>query len=880
VSLWRHVTRGIRTLVHRRASDRELADEVGHYLEQATAANIARGMEPDAARRAASIAIGNATYTAEEARSYGWENLVETALADLRFAARKLRADPAFTIVALLTLSLGVGGTTAIFSAVNPILFQPLPYPQPERVVSIWEMRTDGARADGSFGMYSALAQRSRTVEHLAIYKAWQPTMTGTGEPQRFDGQRVTPEYFRALGIPPTAGRGLDSTDDRAGAPNVVLLSDGLWRRQFGADRSVVGRQITLDGDAYTVIGVMPASFENVVAPEASVWTTLRYDLSQGRAWGHHLHAIARLRPGVSSQAAERELDALAPAVIAEQHPPTYGDRISFGVASLHDDVIRGVKPALLAILGAMLLVLAIACVNVTNLLLARGVHRTPEFALRAALGAPRSRLVGQLLTESLLLALLGGVLGLVIARAGVTALVALSPTTLPRSSAIHVDPATFAFCFVIAAACAVSCALWPAARAGRSDPNRALQHDTRRSVGGHRRVRGMLVISEVALALVLLISSGLLLRSLQRLFAVDTGFDASAVLTMQVQTSGHRFDNDTVTQQYWSDVLNAVRGVAGVQSAAFTSSLPLSGDAPDTYGAFFESRPPEKGEDPSAQRYAVSGPYIETMGIQLVRGRSLRDADRAGTPRVALINEAYARRLFPSQDALGQRLRMGPVQEPVTVVGIVRDVRQQSLALSQTDAVYLPESQWPFVDRSMSLVVRAKPGLDAASLASSVRSAVWSVDKDQPVIRVATMQALVDASASERRFSLLLFEAFTLAALVLAAAGIYGVLAGSVAERTREIGVRAALGASRGRIVGRVLAEGGRLLLVGVVLGLVAAAGATRFIASLLFGVTRFDVMTYVGVLLTLGVVALVASAVPALRAARLDPATTLRAE
>ncbi|HVT59552.1 MAG TPA: ABC transporter permease [Thermoanaerobaculia bacterium] len=864
-------------LTNRTAADRDLTDEVQLYLDQATDEYVARGLSPGAARRAARLELGNVMIVREQVRSYGWENVVGTLVADLRYAARRLRAAPGFAAITVLILALGVGATTAIFSAVYPILFAPLPYPHPGRVAAIWEMGSDGSRNGGTFGIYRGLLERARSFEAMAVLKPWQPTLTGAADqPERCDGQRVSASYFHVLGVPPILGRDLQTSDDRLHGPNVVILSDALWRRRFGADRTIVGRPVTLDDDSYVVIGVMPKGFQNVLAPSAVLWAPLQYDMSQGTAWGHHLQTVGRLRPGVSVEQATREVGVLGQAVLREQHPETYGRDVRFIAAALQDDLTRGVKPALLAIIGAVTLVLVIACVNVTNLLLARGVHRRAEFALRAALGAGRGRLIRQLLTESLLLSALGGVAGLAVAMLGVRALAALSPPGLPRAGAIGVNEAAFIFGLCITTLIGLAFGLTPALQAGHTDPQQELQQGSRRTAGAHWRTRGALVVAEVALALVLLVSSGLLLRSFERLFAVAVGFDSSRLLTMQVQISGHKFDDDRTTVRFFDEALAAVRRVPGVTAAALTSQLPLSGDR-DEYGALFEPSRARHEDGYGVFRYAVSPGYLEAMRIPLRRGRLLDEHDRAGAPLAALISESLARRRFPVESPIGQRLRIGPAG-PYTIVGVVGDVKQLSLAVSEADAVYTTAGQWPFAEHAMSLVVRSRA--DAAALASAVRQAVWSIDKDQPVVRVATMDDLLAASAAERRFALILFEAFALAALVLAAAGIYGVLAGSVAERRREIGVRSALGASRGSILALVVRQGMMLTGLGVVIGLAGAAAASQAIAAMLFGVSRLDPVTYLGVIALLAGVSAVACAVPARRAASVDPTEALRAE
>ena len=801
-------------------------------------------------------------------------------MSDLKYAMRRLTAAPGFSAVAILTLALGIGATSAIFSAVNPVLFQPLPYPGASRIAMIIEMRSDGSRNDGTFGMYRELAARSRSFDAMAVVKPWQPTMTGADQPERFEGQRVSARYFHVLGVPPILGRDFQPPDDRLNGPNVVVLSDALWRRRFAADPAIVGRQITLDDASYSVIGVMPRGFENVIAPSAEVWAPLQYEMSQPRAWGHHLHTIGRLNPGVSVDQATRELDALGHAILDELRPVTYGrpgstgGNVTFVAAALQDEVTRSVKPALLAILGAVAVVLLVACVNVTNLLLARGVQRRGEFALRAALGAGRGRLIRQLLTESLLLAVIGGLAGTGVAILGVRALVALSPPDLPRLGAIGIDRTVFAFTFSVSAAIGLAFGVLPALHAARRDPQRDLSYGSIRAAGGLRPARSALVVAEVALALVLLVTSGLLLRSVQRLFAVEAGFDSSRLLTMQVQTSGRRFDDVRSMNRFFEQALEAVKRVPGVSAAALTSQLPLSADH-DEYGVHFESNP----DGYSTFRYAVSAGYVEAMRIPLRRGRTFTEDDRFGAPLVALINESFATRRFPGSDPIGRRLHVGPTDgPPYTIVGVVGDVKQLSLAMSDPDAVYIPASQWRFGDNVMSLVVRTRG--DAAALASAVRQAVWSIDKDQPIVRVATMDELVAASAGERRFASTLFETFAITALLLAAAGIYGVLAGSVAERTREIGVRAALGASRGRIVTLVVGQGMVLTGLGVVIGVAGAVASSRAIAGLLFGVSRVDPVTYLSVIALVCGVSAAACSVPAWRAVRVDPAATLRAE
>ena len=881
MALWRQLTRGLHALTHRDAADRDVADEVEHYLEQATAEHLARGLAPAEARRAARLEIGNPASLREEVRSSGWEHTIETLLTDLRYAARRLRRNPGFACVAIVTLGLGIGASTSVFSAANPILFERLPYPQAQRIVTIWEERKDGGRLASTFGAYRAMVERCHAFEALAVMRAWQPTIVGGTQPERVEGQRVSATYFRALGVSPTLGRDFLDAEDVLNGPRVAIVSDGLWRRRFGADPSILGRQITLDDVSYTIVGVMPPQFENVLTPAAEVWAPLQYDRAlpaQGREWGHHLRIVGRLRQDASLEQARGELDQLLRdmATIYGAAIADYGVPAQFVVTSLQHDITGAVRPAFVAVLGAVGLLLAIACVNVTNLLLGRGAQRRGEFAMRAALGAGRGRLIRQLLTESVLLALLGGGLGLLAATVGVRALVALSPPELPRVNAIELDTTVFAFALGVSMLIGIAVGLVPGLHASRTDLHSGM-HPGSRHTASHQFTRRLLVVAEVALALVLLVSAGLLLRSLQRLISISPGFDPSHLLTMQVQTS-RRFDPST-THNFYEQALDAVRGVPGVETAAFSSQLPLSGDL-DEYGVHFEPEPggpPEGGY--STFRYAVTPGYVETMGIPLRKGRLLDERDGSGAPIAVLISESLAIRKFGSSDPIGKRLFVGRQGQPwYTIVGVVGDVKQASLAASQSDAVYITTKQWYFADNVLTLVVRARG--DASTIAPAVRNAIWSVNKDQPVVRIAMMDDLVAATAAERRFAMIVFEVFALVALVLAATGIYGVLAGSVAERTREIGIRAALGASRHNILGLVVGQGMALTAIGIVIGLAGAAVASGGLETLLFSVSRIDPITYAGVIAMLLMVSVIACWIPARRAAGVDPSITLRAE
>jgi putative ABC transport system permease protein len=895
MSFRRQLTRGLRGLFRQARTNEDIAAEIRQYLDDAIAGGVERGLTLDEAQREARAEIGNPTPVQEEVRSYGWENAVRTFFFDLRYAARQLRTHRSFTVVSIITLALGIGASTAIFSAVNPILFSPLPYPHPNRLLMIWNTWR-GARFELSYGTYRELLERSRSFESMTIFEPWQPTFTGDSIPERLEGQSVSASFFRVLGVAPVLGRDFLPGEEAVHGPRAAILSDGLWERLFHRDRNIIGRAIKLDDDNYTVIGVMPARFENVLSPTAAIWTPAQYDPgllasssnTWAREWGLHLRLVARVKPGISRDQAIAEIAQIARSPLPDFPRPQWAS-LEHGliVDRLQDSVAHTVKPALIAIAGAVVLVLAIASVNVLNLLLARGTERRGEFAVRTALGASRRRVLRQLVTESLLLSLLGSVCGVGVAYGGVRALIALSPPGLPRLDAIALDSAALVFALAITTAIGLLTGVIPAVHLSRNGLHSGLQQNSRRSVGRQSVTRRALVVTEVALALVLLVSAGLLLRSMQRLLLVDPGFETGHLLTLQVQTSGHRFDElptapgqgEAARRRFFENALDAVRRVPGVRQAAFTSVLPLSDDPPamSMYGARFENDAPEGGR--TVFRYTISPQYCQTMGIPLRSGRFLDQRDAASAPQSALISESLARSQFPHQDAIGRRLKVGPPDRPwYTVAGVVADVKQSSLATSDPAAVYISTRQTWFADEALSFVIRTAG--DPSAVAPAVKNAIWSVDRNQPVVRVVTMQHLVDVSEAERRFVLILFSIFGSVALVLAAVGIYGVLSGSVNERTREIGVRAALGASRRDILALVLRDGLLLTSIGMVLGMAGAAAASQGLRSLLFGVSRLDPLTYAGVIGLLASVATIACAAPAWRASRVDPSITLRAD
>jgi putative ABC transport system permease protein len=877
---------------HRDAGD--FAAELDSHIALHTEEGIRNGLSSEEARRQALIRLGGAEQAHQALRERGTIPWIENLMQDTRFGLRTLRRSPGFTATAVLTLALGIGACTAIFSVIKPILIDPLPYPQANRLMMLWEVRKDGAPLPVTFATFHGMQQRAHSFEALAAYKPWQAAATTTSQadrPERIEGQRVSADYFRVLGIAPLLGRNFQASDDRVNGPNVVILSDRLWHRRFAADNQIAGKQVRFGNQLYTVIGVMPAAFENVLDTSAEIWAPLQYDPAlpaDGREWGHHLRMIARLNKGVSVQQAEADLAGAMHAytpLYAKGYDSTGGAPDGMLVHAMQHDLTQGVRPALLAVLGAVLLVLLIACVNVANLLLARGSQRGAEFAMRTALGAPRSRVARQLITEALLLAMFGCALGMAVAEAGVRALLVLSPPGLPRLNAVSVDGAVLLFAFALTTLIGVFTGVASSWQASRNQLHAAMRHASNRATGSRHAKRRILVITEVSLSVVLLVTAGLLLRSMQRLLAVDPGFDTSGLLTMQVQDASRRSVGSAARSgdarlQFFTQALQQIRSVPGVVSAAFTSQLPLNGDE-DVYGIQFENDN-NRLADP-AFRYAVSPGYLETMHIPLLRGRVLTEQDAPGAPVAVLISQSLAERKFAGSNPIGRHVRVGldagHADRPwATIVGVVGNVRQQSLAIADEDAFYITTGQWAWEDEVQSLVVRTHA--DPASLAPSVQRAIWSVDKDCPISQVATMDAVLAATAVQRRFVLILFEAFGLVALVLAAIGIYGILAGSVAERTREIGVRAALGATRADILTLVLRQGMTMTFMGLAVGLCAALIAARALNAMLFGVTWLDRLTYLCATLALIAVSAIACLIPARRAASIDPMEALRTD
>ena len=806
------------------------------------------------------------------------DGLLHGFLADLQIAARLLRRSPAFAFVSVLTLGLAIGATTAIFSVIEPVLLRPLPYPNADKLVMVWERNPDGSRDNVGFPTFRDLVTQSRTLERAAAIGDWQPTLSDHGEPERLQGDRVSWTYFRTLGVQPVLGRDFLETEDLPGNNQVVILSYGLWQRRYGGDASIIGSAISIDDKPMTVVGVMPASFDNAVTPTAKIWRVLGY-LNQPYACRtcHHLRMIARVRSDVSLATAQTELDGIQSQLV-KAYPKDYAS-VGMLVGRVQDEITLGTRPALFALSGAVLLVLLIAVANVVSLQLARAMRRAEEFAIRGALGASRSRMIRQLLTEGLLLAFLGGAAGLFVVYATLPLLVARLPQALPRLSAIHVDVSALGVVTAIVLLLAVVMGLAPA-RGRLGDLSAALRSGRRLSGTTNHATRATLVVGEVALAVMLLVSAGLLGRSLVRLLGMNAGFDTTHLLTLEINSTGAKYPNDTTVFEYHDRVREAVGALPGVANVAVANQLPLGGNV-DMYGVIDADNVPANPElVPSGDRYAVSTEYLRTMRIPILQGRGFTAADEVnGTTKVALVSAALAERMWPNENPIGKRIRVGGIDGPIrTIVGVTGNVRHAGLDAKTTWQWYIPERQMFFADNQEVLIVRTAS--DPAALAGAVRRTIAAIDPTQPIVKIATMDDVVAASTSQRRLALVLFGAFAAAALLLAIAGIYGVLAGSVSERTREIGVRSALGATPASLVALVVGQGGRLAALGIILGLVGSFALTRYLQSLLFGVAPNDPATLVGVCVLLACVTLAACLVPAARAARVDPSAALRSE
>ncbi len=811
-------------------------------------------------------------------------NLFGDLTQDIRYAIRVLAKNPAFTIIAVIALALGIGANSAIFSVVNAVLLRPLPFKHPEQLLMLWENAAHQGfpKNTPSPANFLDWQKQAQSFTGMAAMAERSFNLTGVGEPERLDGRRVSANLFELLGVPAMLGRTFVPEDDKPGT-HVVLLSYSLWQRRFGSNPGVIGGALTLNGESYTVVGVMPPlvqlpGYENV---SDQLWVPIAFSSEEAAQRGNHfLEVIARMKSGVTLKQAQAEMETIA-ARLAQQYPD-YNMRIGAVVVPLHEQVVGDIKPALLVLLGAVGFVLLIACANVANLLLARAAVRQKEIALRLALGASQSRLIRQFLTESVLLAMSGAGLGLLLAFVGLRALRAFIPASISQADMIGIDARVLIFTVLIAVATGIAFGLAPAIHGSHLNLNDTLKEGGRDSSGGSKgnRARSLLVIGEVAISFVLLIGAGLLINSFFHLRNLDPGFRADHLLTMKVDLSEVKYPDRERRAAFFDEVMRRVRELPGVHSVAVAGNLPLTYNG-DSMSIGAEGVPdPPPSQRPDVIFRAIGPGYFNTMSIPIVGGRDFTDQDNADSKNAVIISEKTAQHFWPGQNPIGKRLKPGSSTskgEWREVIGIVKDVRQNDLIAPPKMQMYFTYRQLKDIAAN-ALVLRTT--VEPMSLAGSVRNAIWSVDKDQTVANIDTMDHIVAEAVARQRFSMVLLGVFAVLALLLASVGIYGVMSYSVVQRTREIGIRMALGARRADVLQMTVQQGLKLVGAGMVLGLAAAFLLTRVMATLLYGISATDPITFIGISMVLLAVAILASYIPALRATRVDPIVALRAQ
>jgi putative ABC transport system permease protein len=878
----------LRSLFRHKAVEAELDDELRFHLDRQIEKYVRSGMALEAARRRARIELGGLEQTKEECRDARGVRLLETLWQDIRYGARMLRKSPGFTLVAILVLALGIGANTAIFSVVNSALLNPLPYPRSGRLFLVFASNPHARIAETTLTWpdFVELRGHNRVFSAIAGFASHDLTLSGHGEPSIVSTVVVTPQYFSVLGVTPLLGRAFLSADGRRGAPPVAILSENLWRTRYGSDPKILGSSIVLDHRPFTVVGVMPAGFRAPFFPAADqVWIPLFQDTlfrSFTKIPGRHMLAtLARLGAGVTRAQAQARMQALA-ARLAHKFPAQNAGWTA-GIRSLQKEVVGPhVRTALLVLLGAVGLLLLIACANIASLLLARATARTREMAVRLALGASRGRLIRQLLAESALLGLLGGLAGVALAFACVQGMQPLLPSALPHLRPIRVSGEVLFFALALSLAASLLFGLAPAFSAANASLHAGLKEAAGRATEARsrRRARNVLAATEIAVAMVLLVGAGLLIRSFAALTSVSPGFNTHHV--WQAEISLPRFEYKTPEQwvAFSNQFLSRLEAEPGMKDAAFAVPPPFFVQGDLVLGFRIAGSPPRYGGiNPTAHFASVSPDYFRVMGIPLVRGRFFREADSFTGPRVAIVSRAFVRRYFPHEDPIGKRLLCGfppDTQIPRRIVGIVGDVRDVSLGQAPAPMIYVPFAQMPFWGGP--LVVKTR--LRASSVYAAIRQATASIDPDLPVTNFQSLQAAIQSSVAQPRFRTLLLSLFGALALALAAVGIFGVLSYSLSQRTGEIGIRLSLGASPGSIRKMALLEGAKLAAVGLGAGALAAFGLARLLRSELYAVTAHDLYTFVAAAVLLAAVALAACYVPARRAMRVDPVTALRHE
>jgi len=876
---------------HRQKRESELEEELQSHLQMAAQDRTDRGETPEQARGAARRELGNVGLIKEVTREmWGWAS-VERLIQDLRYGLRMLAKSPGFTVMAILTLTLGIGANTALFSVVNGVLFNPLPYPHPEQLVWLAESKPNFSSGSISWPNFKDWQKENRTFSGMGLYRGNNFNLTGHGEAEQLQARFLTYDFLNAVGVKPLIGRTFAPGEDEIGATPIVIISEQLWRRKLNSSPDALGKSLDLDGKSFTIIGVLPASFDlsgsfrgvDIYAPVGQWENTFL----PKRGAGLGFHGVGRLKPGVSIEQARADLARISND-LAAAYPDT-NTGIGAFLRPLKQTMVGRVSVLLLVLLAAVGFVLLIACVNVANLMLARAAARTREFAIRAALGAGQARLVRQLLTESLLLAVVGGGLGLLLAGWGTQAALHFLADGLPRASEVRLDARALIFTVVISLGCGIFFGLAPALKTGARNLHDTLKEGGRGGSGSRHRAQGIFVVVEMALALVLLVSAGLMVRSLTALWHVDPGFDSHNVLTFGValppsmrnaSIAGIRAALRVVDQQ-----LKAAPGVKAVSLS--WAAVPLAGDDEDTF--WIEGKPkPETDNDLSwSISYVVEEDYLKVMGMPLERGRFFTAQDNENSSHVVVVDDVFAQKYFPEKDAIGQHIFLTGKNGRAEIIGIVPHVKQWGLDSDDKESLraelYFPYMQLP--DQAMKLswngtgvMVRFDP--NAAAIGDSLRAAIKGISGEHVMSKTQTMDSIISDSLASQRFSMAVLGVFAMLALALASVGIYGVISYLVGQRTQEIGIRVAMGASRSDVLRMVLGDGMKMTLIGVGIGIAAALGLTRLMASLLFGVSATDPLTFTGSSDLLSVVALAACYIPARRAMRVDPMVALRYE
>jgi predicted permease len=884
MSLWRQISRGLRALVNRSRSDREIADEVDDYFSRATAAHIARGLSAEEARRASRVEMGSELRVREEVRSFGWENRVETLIADLRYALRSLRSTAGFTIVVVLTLALGIGANTAIFSVIYAALLRPLPYFQPDRLLTLTQTRsaTDARFWDASYPDFLDWQKQSKTVQALAGFQRDGAILRGEGDPEPLNGASVTPNFFSTLGVKPALGRDFEAGEDVQTGPNVVILTYSFWQSRLGGVANIIGRPLQLDNHRVTVIGVLPRDFEFAPAGLVQYWAPLHIGMDMAtRRNLRWISVLGRLAPGTRESEARSEMELITQRLAAEY--PQQNGAIRVVIRSLRERIVGQIQPVLLILFAAVAIVLIIACCNVANLLVARASRRRREFSIRAALGAGWGRLVSQSLVESGVLAAAGSVLGVLLAHWGTTLLILPIPKaqlgSMPFLLDVHTNTVVLAFVCGIAVLVALACGMTGALESFHHSGTGSINEESRASTGSTRtRLRNLLVISEVAFSLVLLVGAGLMGRSLVALLHRQPGFNRSNLLNFNVNLPDNAYPQEADRARFNQQFSASLRSIPGVVDIAATTIVPLTGGG-NTIRFVIDSQAVDAGHESECIIRRVSSNYFSMMGIPLVSGRFFDDAiDTPEAPQRLIVSQEWVQRYMPGENPLGRRIRFtfSPTQPFREIIGVVGDIADASLDSATEPSLFVPARQ-----QALSFIpYLVRTSVPPSTLVHPIRTALGGIDSSLVMIAPLTMDEIANQSGSVflRRYPSYLIGSFAGLALFLAIVGLYGLISYSVAQRTRELGVRIALGARPTNVMQLVLAEGARLILIGMSVGIAASLALTRLMSSLLFGISAADPVTLVGVAVLLAVVAGTACTIPARRAVRTDPIVALR--